>query len=295
MKRLSLALALIFPFAAAACGDEEDGPCVTDVDCSGDFPVCDFRSGLCVEGCSSAADCSADLPVCNADGTNPSAPAVCICDANSCPAGTACLADGSCGVPDTCGEAGTQGNCAMGQVCLADGTCADACDNGDATTGCLSMEMLCDTSTLSATFNQCAEPQSVTGGCVNAENHDRQAGGPVLTAVELEGDMGIVSPACTGDATVQRFAANVFAPDGLPGSLFTMGIRRLDATGNEGNTFSDGPNEPTHPSSMRVTGTDEYLLEFTLCLSTAQMMQQLAVFVNDADGEASNAACFFAR
>lgn len=304
MKKYSLALALFLPLAAVACGDDSDGDgtCAVDSDCTELNPICDFRTSQCVTGCDEPSDCGGNLPTCNSDSSNILAPSVCICQAGSCPDGQLCLPDGSCGLPGSnggvgCGTVGEQGTCSAGEICVDDaGTCETLCDNGNATQGCLSMEMLCDTSTMSATFNTCVMPQAVTGGCSNVASHSRDSDGPVIISVSQDTSMTMTSPNCTGNASVQRYEALVFAPDMIDGSLFTNGVRRLTAMGNEGATFSDGPAEPSHPSVTAVMmRPDEFLVGFSLCLSADEMMQQLAVFVRDVDNEQSNGACFNAQ
>lgn len=317
MRRIALVLSLSVPLFAA-CGDDEELPdiCATDADCPDLNPVCDFRNGQCVSGCNEASDCSGEFPVCNNDGANTNAPSVCVCSTDSCSPGEACLEDGSCGIPascgmageqgicptgqicqpdgtcaDSCGDAGTQGNCGAGEVCMPNGSCEAACDNGDATTGCLATLSLCDTSTNSMTFNDCIAPQEETArSCPNAQNHSRADGGPVVVAVAAQGNVTPETMNCDDDALYQ-FTADVYAPDGLPASFNSMGIKRLDPDGSDGFVYSDGPGTSTHPSFSPVSGMDgRFTVQFTICATAPDAT--LGMFVNDTDGEASNAACF---
>lgn len=322
MRRIVFALSITLPLLGAACGDDDTLPevCTVDSDCPVENPVCDFRNGQCTNGCNEAADCGGNYPTCNDDGANTLAPSVCICSAASCAAGQACLPDGTCGTPtscgmageqgsctegqicqsdgtcaDTCGEAGTVGNCEAGEVCMPSGDCAAACDNGDGTTGCLATLSLCDTSTQSMTFNGCVAPQQVTGGCANAANHTRAAEGGVIVDVAYQGDIPPETNNC-GAGNVQSFAVDFYSPDGVASSFYSNGIKRLDPDTTASLVYSDGPNTSTHPVVTPVDGSPgRYTITFTMCLSQAQMMQQLAVFINDSDSDASNAACFLAR
>ncbi|MEL6188944.1 MAG: hypothetical protein AAFU79_30355 [Myxococcota bacterium] len=313
MKRLALGALLTASLALAACGEDTGAQiCTVDGDCMGGS--CDQVTGSCF--CTAAA-CAAMNLECLDNGTC-GVPTMSTPDAGmmsmgcgtpgtqgDCLTGEICQMDGTC-APDTtdCGTAGIQGFvCNSGEVCLPSGACELRCTD-DGATGCLAQQQLCDEEVSSTLFNQCVEAQSVTGGCANASIHMRQVGGPLLIGVDLVGNMGITSPNCTGDATVQRFRATVQlaeTTDMLPGSLFTQGIKNLgpdgQLTGNnmEGLTFSDGVGPATHPSSSAVAGTTgRFEVDFTLCLSAAQMMQQLAIYINDDEGEASNAACFSA-
>ncbi len=136
------------------------------------------------------------------------------------------------------------------------------------------------------TFNQCAAPEVVTQTCDRTTAHMRGMNGPILFNVEPTGNPE-TSPACD-NGNVQRFAASVYAPNGLPASLYTQGVRFLNAQGNETDTFDTAMREAG-------AGADEYRVRFGLCLSNAMMMQQLAIFINDSERRASNAFCFTAR
>lgn len=79
-----------------------------------------------------------------------------------------------------------------------------------------------------------------------------------------------------------------YAPDGLPAALFSQGVRFLQDNGQEGDTFNT-------PTAVEVNGMPNFfLVTFALCLAEGGM-QQLGVFINDANGDASNAACFLAN
>lgn len=295
MKKLLLPL-LFLPLAA--CGDEDmmAGPCVSDTDCAAPNDTCDFRTGECVIGCDMANDCGGDFPVCNASGANTMAPAVCICQAGSCPMGQACLPDGSCGTPTGCGTAGaiSQPPCQTGEVCLPDGTCAAACDN---VVTCIPNMQVCDTSTTaSSTFNQCVAPAEVNADCPDADGFTRSAMGPIITDVQFTGASS--DPACTGMAQRQGFAMEMFTystsgpnMNGIPQAVFTEGMRQL-MNGNPGNTFDPPVVTQTSTSADAPFG---FTVEFSLCLSTAQMMQGLAVAFVDADMNNSNPYCFSAQ
>jgi hypothetical protein len=294
MKKILLPLALFLPFAA--CGDEEEmmGPCTTDADCTGLNPVCDFRTGECVLGCDMPADCSGEFPVCNDDGANTMAPAVCICEPGSCSAGQACLPNGDCGVPTDCGTPGaiSQPPCQTGEVCLPNGMCEAACDNP---VDCIPNMQVCDTSTTaSSTFNSCVEPGAVNADCPQAMGYMRDAGGPIITDVQFTGAM--MDPNCTGDALVQTFAMEMFTfstsgpnMNGIPARPYQDGIQQI-TNGMGGLTFS----QPTITQTSTGTAAG-FTVEFTLCLSTQQMMQGLAVGFVDADSNRSNPYCFVAQ
>lgn len=294
---------------AGLCGTE---PCFDDPDCSSEAPVCDFRTGQCVVGCSSDASCSPKYPSCNVGGANLMAPSVCVCTASSCDSGEICLPSGFCGLG--CTQPGMQDTCAPGEICQPDGTCGGA---GDCTPGeigllpcaagevcnsaraceplcedlaCLPSERLCSRASLgSSTFNQCIEPGAVTGGCPNAGSVTRSAGGPIIAEVRLS-RAPFSDPACSGagDPLVQEFqmTAYVFSSAGLPGALFQDGVRLL-SQGNPRNTF----NTPM-ASLISMDPVATYEIRFALCLSTADMMQSLAVLLNDAEGNRSNPFCF---
>lgn len=300
MNKLSLLLALfLLPLAlAAACGDDEEMlgssvTCSTDADCSEMNPVCDTRISQCVSGCNEPTDCGGTLPVCNDPATN-DLPQVCVCDATSCPTGQSCLDDGTCGTPSACPIAGeiSQPPCMTGEVCMPDGTCETACD--DQVT-CLPNQQLCSvTSTLSADFNECVAPTSLTGMCDDAMGATRDPNGPIITDVRFI--RNFMDPACIGmpgepQPLVQEFVAvaYVYSDMGLPSRLFQEGVRLL-SNGTQRNTFG-----PPMATETGTTPVDNFEVTFTLCLSTARMMQGLAIQINDAEGNSSNPFCFFGQ
>lgn len=310
MPRFALLAMLTVPMLAA-CG-EDLGPqtCNLDIDCNGG--TCDAVTGSCT--CTPSA-CSAMGLECLDDGTCGTAgmmtPDMGMTGCGvagtqgTCAMGETCQADGTCmaDVITDCTPAGQQASCAAGEVCLPSGMCEMACDNGGAD-GCLSREQLCVADTTSAIFNSCGEPQLATGACPNAMLHSRAPGGPIIAAITSQGSL-MSSMNCTGNASVQRFAADVVlteATDMLPSSLFTMGIKNLGPDGmltgttGRGLTFSEGAGTPSHPTATAVPmEANRFVVEFSLCLSDAQMMQQLGIYIQDDEGEASNAACFLAQ
>lgn len=268
--------------------------CDVDDDCTGLNPICDFRSSRCVATCEDNSSCAGNFPVCNADGANSQAPAVCICDENSCPSGRACLPDGDCDINTMCGTPGVQAGCQLAEVCLPAGGCATACDN-EGSTGCLSQASLCDPNVGRDTFNSCVRPQLATTStsCPNAASHARAADGPIIVAGVRQAQLAMGAFGCTG--TPIQFVTDVFLPEGsngLPTDLVTN-IRQLDAAGNPVPTFTGGT---AMPSVRPVAGSgDRFLVDFWLCVSTASASQPQAVFLQDTDGQASNAACVSAE
>lgn len=301
MKKLALPGAFLL-LACFACGEEpqSSGLCQTDADCPVLNPVCDFRTSQCVVGCDGSADCSGDsrFPVCNADGANNRAPAVCVCDVNSCPSGQDCQENGDCGTPTTCGTPGLQAGCRLGEVCLPAGTCAARCEEGGST-GCLSQELLCDPDTNRDSFNTCVSPQTATAtltSCAgHVANHARAPGGPILADIAAE-PMTLSSTTCAG--SLRSFRVEVVLAedeDALPADLFDAGLRQLSSFGGQSRVFIDG-DAANQPSAFPVPSTrGVYIVSFALCLAESQLSGPLAVFINDAEQEASNAACFTAE
>lgn len=317
-RPLMAGVATILALGLAACDSEEtnDNTCTTTEDCTLENEVCHPYLKQCVTStCESSADCGGATPVCNTGADAPISDAafdgLCVCSATSCAegdscntAGGVCEAGGSSGCTDdsgcaegemcnvgtgtcfmACSEVGAMGGaCTATEVCLADGTCATPCENSE----CLTSEQLCLYDEADADYNNCADPDAVTGSCANASSHSRGSGGPIIISIGSGNDIGDCGDG--GASDIIQYTLEVWSDTGFPSSFYTEGIMRLMMDGTEGLTYSDGPGTASHPSATDK-GNDMWEVEFTLCLGNASMPSQ-AVFVTDSSGADSNAFCF---
>lgn len=184
--------------------------------------------------------------------------------------------DGTRGDPAPCPTAReiSQPPCQMGEV------------------SCLPREQLCAlNSGQSPDFNRCTDPTALTGPCDDAQGATRDRGGPIITDVRRI--RGFMDPACLGapgepQPLVQELVAvaYVYSTSGLPSRLFQDGVRLL-SSGMQPNIFG-----PPIATQTGVSPVNTFEIVFSLCLPSAQPMRDLAIQLNDADGNRSNPFCF---
>lgn len=305
-------------------------PCATDADCFGDNPVCDdgycvatcdsadeLRL-LCPNGdCNVVTGrCGGDVPDCNDTGctegvcdvasgecvdcmaSSECAPMVCDLGSGNC---VACLEDNECeqgqvcdtGTGECVGECAVIGSedapCAGGQVCTPGdpNVCEDVCQDET----CISDgEQLCEYYTEVAEYNECRDPDVVTGWCDNAmlSGVTREAGGPILQYVdfvEVYGEQG------TCGASVGHYRVRIYSATAFDTSLYSQRLMQYTDTGNETFTFSDGPATVFHPSFAAVAGMPDYYdLEFSICEDAT--FTTYAIALSNNNDASSNVICF---
>jgi hypothetical protein len=255
--------------------------CMDNDDCGAQ--ICDIATGECV-GCEENADCGAQIcDLASGDCVGCEAQADCG-DGFDCDLGT-----GECFA--VCAGNGEDELCEDDEVCVEGDPvnfCEALCDDIDCIEDDAAGEQLCQFDVEDADFNLCVDPDLATATCLGGLAHTgRDAGGPIIQYVEYL----MTGGACGNDGLIVFYNARLWAPGGIPGSLYTAGITYLNDTADGDLTYSDGPGTPTHPSATEVMGmADYYDLAFTLCEPKDD--EALAVYLTDAAGNDSNAICF---
>lgn len=283
---LSLSLTAI-PFVAANCLPV-DGQCNPDdaTSCENIDQICNPNTLVCEDSCLRIDGlCSGETPVCQPDGERAG---VCVCDETSCPEGTVCQADGTCGDGDPVG-----GDCTNNgdlnedetQVCV-DGTFQPICGDVDCAA---SDETFCDFDFNSASFNQCGtDPDSVTNSCSPGNKFDagHESGGPLLLpdSTTLDREDGFDGACDDANPGTEGFAVNAIA--------FSDDLLEFDFNSFQWASDDVGPITGTlNGAVVGLDGFDDvYAVVIAICFQNGAP-DQVAAQIEDGNGNKSNVAC----